>query len=44
LQGILEQNLTGHNKQGETQKGFRAGAGWAHNEADIPGANPGSAG
>jgi hypothetical protein len=44
----LEQNLPGQNKQRETQKGFRAGAGWAHNEADIeagiPGANPGSAG
>ena len=48
LQGVLEQNLPGQNKQRETQKGFRAGAGWAHNEADIeaaiPGANPGSAG
>jgi hypothetical protein len=43
----LEHNLTGQNKQGETQQGFRAGAGWAHIEADIeadiPGAKPGSA-
>ena len=43
LQGVFEQNLPGQNKQRETQKGFRACAGWADIEPNIPGANPGSA-
>jgi hypothetical protein len=44
LQGVFEQNLPAQNKQGDAQKGFRAGAGWADIEPNIPGANPGSAG